>query len=142
MEIVVGIDGSVTSNEALDFACEEAKLRQANLKIVHAWDLVYDSDVEFSGADFRFQIETQAQSLLDAAAKHASDRCGDHVTITKRLIPGSAAPALLEEAKNADLIVVGSRGRGGFASLILGSTSHQVLNHARSPVVVVRKSDA
>lgn len=146
-KIVVGIDGSAAAHEALEFACDEAKLWSADLVIVHAWHFPYASGDAFgagmgSSASLIEQIESQAQSLLEEARVSAAARCGDEIKVSTVLAQGSAANALLENGKDADLIVVGSRGHGGFTSLLLGSTSHQVVHHAAGPVVVIRKPEA
>ena len=86
-------------------------------------------------------IEPEAQRVLDAEAAYAAERCGNEVSVRKVLVHGSASAALLDEGKDAFMIVVGSRGRGGFSSLLLGSTSNQVVHHATTPVVVIRQPE-
>jgi nucleotide-binding universal stress UspA family protein len=82
-------------------------------------------------------IEQAAQGLLDEAIATIDDADGG-LEVEPVLVHGVAPSALLREAEGADLLVVGSRGRGGFKELMLGSTSHQVTHHAACPVVVVR----
>ena len=143
MKIVVGIDGSAGAQDALQFACEEAVVHQADLVIVHAWDYYpYTAGDGMIAGDVLALVEPQAQAILDEASTQASERCGPNTAVAKVLVRGSAARALLDEGKEADLIVVGSRGRGGFTSLLLGSTSHQVVHHATVPVTVIRSPEA
>lgn len=139
MKIVVGIDGSQHASAALDFACTEAELHDAELVIVHAWTYPYLDIAAGSAANAFEGIEPAAQAVLDEATAAAAKRCGGRVNITGKLVQGSAAAGLLDEDNGADLIVVGSRGHGGFASLLLGSTSQQVCHHASVPVVIVRE---
>lgn len=139
--VVVGVDGSEYARAALEFAAGEAALRGAGLRVVSAWNVapaVYAGGFA-PGAD---------QETIDAIREGAEATASDAATEAQRLHPsltaegraleGPAAEILLEEAKDAILIVVGNRGRGGFASLLLGSVSQQVVHHASCPVVVVR----
>jgi nucleotide-binding universal stress UspA family protein len=141
--IVVGVDGSDASVRALRWAVEEARLRQAPLTAVY----VYRSLREGAPFDAFAGIE---QQQLDELESHASgtaldklDRlladAGDtaDVTIERHVESGSPAKVLTADAADErTLLVVGSRGRGGFRGLLLGSVSQQCLHHARGPVVV------
>ena len=138
--VVVGVDGSDNSRRAFAWALEEAELRKASVDVVHAWDAPFivgfgdlsGGAVELGGSRY----EEQATLLLDEVIATATTK--DLLTpINAITVHGSAAWALLETAKGADLIVVGSRGRGGFKDLLLGSVSQQVVQHAPCPVVVV-----
>jgi nucleotide-binding universal stress UspA family protein len=84
-------------------------------------------------------IRNGAEALLAEAVAEAT-AAGD-VTIEQRVVEGPAATALIEAAKGAELLVVGSRGHGGFTGLLLGSVSDQVANHAPCPVVIVRPAE-
>ncbi len=139
MKIVVGVDGSAASQAALEFACKEAELHGGELVVVHAWEFPYLEIGAASAANAFDLIEPAAQTVLDDAAAMASKRCGDNVKISNQLVHGGASASLIEAGKDADLVVVGSRGRGGFASLLLGSTSQQVVHHAAVPVAIVRE---
>jgi nucleotide-binding universal stress UspA family protein len=138
--IVVGVDGSENSRLALDWAFAEAQLRHASVDVVHAWQPAFI--VGFGGlpggatGQEGAAYEEEAQRLLDemTAGTHPTDPA---MQVEKIAVRGSGAWALLEVAKGADLIVVGSRGRGGFAGLLLGSVSQQVAQHAECPVVIV-----
>ena len=140
--IVVGVDGSACARAALGFAAHEAGLRKARLRVVSAWDTA--PAVYSGGFAPGFDQET-----IDAFRESAETVVRDALAEAKRLEPGletegqtregQAAEVLLEEARDAVLIVVGNRGRGGFASLLLGSVSQQVVHHAPCPVLVVRE---
>jgi nucleotide-binding universal stress UspA family protein len=142
--IVVGVDGSEHAGLALRFAVDEATLRGARLRIVAAWDIapaVYSGgfapgfDQETVDA-FRDTAETVVREAL-AEAK----RLQPALDLEGRTREGQAAEVLLEEANDALLLVVGNRGRGGFASLLLGSVSQQLVHHSPCPVLVVREGE-
>lgn len=139
--IVVGVDGSAGARAALEFAAREAALRQARLRIVCAWEI---PPAVYAGGSaptldqptldgFREGAETVVQKAV-AAAKELQSA----IECEGTAMQGQPAEVLLQEARDADLIVVGNRGHGGFASLLLGSVSHQVVQHAPCPVTVVR----
>ena len=142
--VVVGVDHSAGAKAALRFALEEARLRQATLRVVHAWQYGYIGATGLEGAlpamggeleDFRRGAEAALEETLrDAGAEK------DGVAIERRVDQGAAAAVLVEESRGADLLVVGSRGHGGFAQLLLGSVSLQCAQHAFCPVVIVRGS--
>jgi nucleotide-binding universal stress UspA family protein len=126
--IVVGVDHSAGARVALAFADEEARLRGAKLRAVHAWQYSYIGSTDLEGA-----IPTTAADLhkLQAAAETSLDA-------SIRVVEGAPAGVLVEASRDADLLVVGSRGHGGFAQLLLGSVSQQCAHHAECPVVIVR----
>ena len=136
--IVVGVDGSECSQHALRWAVEEATLRRATLVAVHVWHEPYAAMVgPFAAVPPMPELyEEAAQRVLDEAVA-AVDTAALTEPVVSHLVPGQPAAGLLEAAEGATLLVVGSRGRGGFSTLLLGSVSHQVINHARCPVVVV-----
>jgi nucleotide-binding universal stress UspA family protein len=136
--IVVGIDGSEASRDALRWAHEEAGLRGATLRVVHVW--VYPYLGPRTGVhEPRELMEGDATKLLaDELERFHAEAPASSVTIETRLLEGSAADGLVAESRDADLVVVGTRGRGGFSSLLLGSVSAEVAHHARCPVVLVR----
>jgi nucleotide-binding universal stress UspA family protein len=140
--IVVGIDGSESSKQALHWALDEARMRQAQLDVVHVWmDLpLIPMPYVPVDADLSIATEAAARSLLDEAVDSLDQR-GLPVPVERILVDGSAAETLIQSAKGADLLVVGSRGRGGFAGLLLGSVSQQVAHHAPCPLVVIPKVD-
>ncbi|MCK9894153.1 universal stress protein [Frankia sp. AgB32] len=134
--VVVGVDGSHLSIEALRFAAREARLRGAVLRVVHAWTPVpVGYPAVYIGVDFE-AAEKAARGVLDACVAAGVGDRGD-LAVEDLLVTGGATPALLSAAGDAQLLVVGSRGHGGFAELLLGSVSHQCLHHAPCPVAVV-----
>jgi nucleotide-binding universal stress UspA family protein len=144
--IVVGVDGSPAAQAALRWAADEARLRGALLVAVHAWTYVppvpigEPSMIAQPSGDLAGQLEAEreaAQAELEAALRDAFPG-GAPIEIESRLVEGDAAEALESEAKEAELVVVGSRGRSGIASVLLGSVSRHVVDHAPCPVVVVK----
>ncbi|MEU4643482.1 universal stress protein [Micromonospora sp. NPDC023814] len=137
--VVVGVDGSANSTEAVAFAFEEASHRGAPLLAVQAWlfpspvgpgdilPLVYDLDA---------YAAEEERALAESVAGFA-ERYPD-VPVRHRLVRGSPARVLVDESKAAQLVVVGARGRGPLSGLLLGSVSHAVLHHAHSPLAIVR----
>ncbi len=142
--IVVGVDGSDEAAEALRWAVEEAKLRDARVEAVHAWAYVPMTTTADSGlVPLAWTESTEMlDATRDAAQRVAEDQvesvlgAGHDVAIS--LAEGDASDALLEAAKGADLLVVGNRGRGALREALLGSTSGRVADHAPCPVVIVR----
>ena len=136
--IVVGVDGSAGSISGLRFAIEEAQTRGAEIKAVTAWHVPVEAfgsgiaPAPISISDF----EEVGKTGLDWAMKQVAASAGG-VKITPVLREGQATEVLVSEAKDADLLVVGSRGLGGFRGLLLGSVSQQCVQHAPCPVVVV-----
>lgn len=145
--ILVGVDASDSSVEALKRAAEEARWRDATLEIayvfepaehVSAWPVLPEkgSDRIPSVDEQRKQADEKLQEWLDGLDVDLSE-----VDVERNVIAHhKTAHALIERSRDADLAVVGSRGRGGFAGLRLGSVSEQVTRHARCPVLVIRPS--
>jgi len=136
--IVVGVDGSDQSKEALRWALDEARLRDASVRVVYAWlaqpVLVPGSPVV--AADWqllRRSAEEFVEDVVDQAVESSTD-----VEVTAVAAHGTPADVLVQASRGADLLVVGSRGHGGFAGLLLGSVSQQCVHHATCPVVIVR----
>lgn len=136
--VVVGIDGSTGARNALRWAIAEARYRGAVLDVIHAWHPPYLGGHPYAvPAPDPDLYEGAARQVLHEAVA-AEDTHGLAQPVEEILtLAGSAASALLEASKGADLVVVGSRGLGGFGELLLGSVSHQVAHHATCPVVVV-----
>jgi nucleotide-binding universal stress UspA family protein len=138
--VVVGVDGSASSRAALDWAVDEARVRAGRLTVVRAhlpeffrglsrdpglaWDAEADAEA--------------ARATLDAAVDSV-DTSG--VAVERLVVADGAAPAILAVAEDADLVVVGSRGKGGFTGMLLGSVSAHVAHHATCPVVVLRSPE-
>jgi nucleotide-binding universal stress UspA family protein len=138
--VVVGVDGSAVSEAAIDFAFAAASLRGRGLVVVHAWSqpdpFVDEAYAVLSEASTR---QTEARLAVSESLAGWREKYPD-VEITEVIADGHPVDALLAEASaaRAALVVVGSRGRGGFAGLLLGSVSRGVLHHATCPVAVVR----
>lgn len=144
--VVVGVDGSACSAHALRWAAEEARARGADLIVVTACTLPpvpagagYGSLPWVGQEAWRHEEEVRSRAedmVRDTIRRTLGGRPG--VTIAIEAVPGAPAPVLVESSKDADLLVVGSRGLGGFVGMLLGSVSHHVIQHACCPVVVVR----
>ncbi len=132
--IVVGVDGSECGDRALRFALAEARLRGADVRAVHAWSMPY--------YEFPIPVEdvrSGAVALLDDAVERAVSGESDPLPAIARIAAqGQTSVVLVDESKGAELLVVGSRGHGGLASLLLGSTSMQCAHHAACPIAIVR----
>jgi nucleotide-binding universal stress UspA family protein len=133
--VVVGIDGSARSLEAMRWAAAEARVRDGDLDVVHAWQLPAMTappvHVLFEGFD---ALEENSRAILDRAV---ADPALAGIKVNPLFTYGSPARALLERATDAGLVVVGTRGLGRVAGTLLGSVSRQLLHHAACPVVVI-----
>jgi nucleotide-binding universal stress UspA family protein len=134
--IIVGVDGTPESANTIDWAFREAALRRVELLAVHTW--IWPVEAEPSDMlpmvyDFELTQANEERLLAEALAGRGPTEGG----LRQHTVRGRASRVLVELSENAQLIVVGSRGRGGFAGLLLGSTSQQVLHHSRCPVMVV-----
>lgn len=135
--IVVGVDGSPESRRALHWAAQEAKLRGAHLSVIHAFTLPHLGIVEQELAtDVLVLIEREAQDLVENEVDELGETTAG-LEVSRAAAEGTPAQILLDAAEEADLLVVGSRGRGGFGALLLGSVSQQCAHHAKCPVVIV-----
>ncbi|MFZ6003446.1 MAG: universal stress protein [Actinomycetota bacterium] len=137
--IVVGVDGSEQSHHALAWAREEARLRGTGVRAAHVWaPPVPVSEFAAMAAPIDIEVyEKLAHGVVDDAVADIGGTAGGEVPVAPRVVRGYPSTALCEQAEGADLLVVGSRGHGGFAGLLLGSVSHQCVHHATSPVAVV-----
>jgi len=134
--IVVGVDGSGESKAALLWAARQAHLTGAHLEVVatwewpasHGWSVPFPSD---------YDPVNDVQKMLDQAVAEAQSRYSE-VTFRPVIIEGHPAPALVEASLGADLLVVGSRGHGEFAGMLLGSVSEHCVSNAHCPVLVLR----
>jgi nucleotide-binding universal stress UspA family protein len=136
--IIVAVDGSPASNEALAWAARQASLTGAVLEAVTAWhypigfgEYAYVAETDWP-ADARAIQQTAVKEVL-------GDDAGP---LVRRVAQGHPVPVLLAAAEGADLLVMGSRGHGGFTGLLLGSVSEHVVGHAPCAVVVVRPQPA
>ena len=135
MKIVVGIDGSEASSDALRYAHGEAVSSGAELVAVTVWEVpvmaaAYITTEEVDGAMDPWMEGFIAEVLGE-----------DGAAVKRAPASGSAAAALLEEAEDADTLIVGTRGHGGLAGVIMGSVSHQLANHTPCPLTVVPASN-
>ena len=139
--IVVGIDGSEHARRALGWAVREAALRRVPLSVLTVNQAVAGT---FTGAAVPYPGDTElAKSAQDSAyaqTQDALDALGDAArppAVTVHALTGLPAAALIEASQDAELVVVGSRGAGGFRRLLMGSVSTQVSQHACCPVVII-----
>ncbi|MGQ4601394.1 universal stress protein [Nocardia sp. R6R-6] len=132
--VVVGVDGTSNSVPAVELAFEEASLRKVGLSAVHTWSDATGLDFPAPGGDAALESE---EALLAEQLAGYRERYPD-VPVRRIVKVDRPARALLDESENAQLLVVGSHGRGGFASMLLGSTSNTLLHSAQCPMIVVR----
>jgi nucleotide-binding universal stress UspA family protein len=135
---VAGTDGSAGSQAALRWALGEARLRKARLEVVHVWHypwVVVAAGAAAAGVG-REEYEAEGRRVLEQSIAELAAEFGD-VEVHPRLGTGNAAEVLVRAAAEADLLVIGSRGRGGFTGLLLGSVSLQCAHHATCPVAIV-----
>jgi len=138
--IVVGVDGSKCSHSALRFALEEARIRKARLRVVVVWHVplaAYGAGWAPPPPRLTEDSEAAAKEVLEEALGAVKED-GGSVEIEPVVREGQPANVLVEASADAELLVVGSRGRGGFRELMLGSVSQQCAHHARCPVTIVR----
>lgn len=135
--IVVGVDGSQASTAAVRWAAAEAWLREADLEVLMAYQSTAPRLRFGTSAAFQRAADERAAGIVDDAVSEAKS-ITPHTPIRGNAVIGYPAQVLLKAARGADLVVVGSRGRGGFGGLLLGSVSAQVATHASCSVVVVR----
>lgn len=132
--IVVGVDGSAASLDALRWAVKYATLAGGQIEAVTSWEIPASVGLEFGTFDCDW--EENARATLEAALFDALGDSADTIGITVRR--GRAQQVLVDAARGAELLVVGSRGHGSFVGMLLGSVSEHVIAHAGCPVVVIR----
>jgi nucleotide-binding universal stress UspA family protein len=135
LPVLVGVDGSPASELATALAFDEASFRGVDLLALHAWsdaDMYDVPDVDSSGLRFAAE-KTLAEGLAGFQERYPD------VTVHRRVVFERPARHLLDESESAQLVVVGSHGRGGFAGMLLGSVSSAVVQGARMPVIVARR---
>jgi nucleotide-binding universal stress UspA family protein len=135
--IVVGIDTSEAAGQALEWAAEEARLRRAALQVVHAWQLPFVGAAPFVPSSVAVEDFEDAVRRFLGDAVNGLDADGMARPVEGILVSGGAASAILDAAEGAGLVVVGSRGHGGFRGLLVGSVSQHIAHHATCPAVVV-----
>jgi nucleotide-binding universal stress UspA family protein len=136
--IVVGVDGSEPSAAALRWALEEANRRGLGLHVVTCWSFPMlpwgPYQPPLSGEEF----EAEARRVAEVEIEKAVGPDRGQIDLALAVLEGPASLRLLDYDQDAEMIVVGSRGRGGFAGLLLGSVSQHLAEHARCPVVIIR----
>ena len=134
--IVVGMDGSEESIQALRQAARLAGLLGCKIQAVTVWEYPAMLAMPFPTSEFSPQVEAEQalSEAVDAAFAGSSVPKG----LTREAVAGQAARVLIEASRGAEMLVVGNRGRGGFAGLLLGSVSTTVAAHAYCPVLIAR----
>jgi len=137
--IVIGVDGSDVAKEALQYGLHEASMRGSRVRVVHSWMVSQAMPASGPGmiapidiAPYEQAHEEQVRATVKAVAGDKADE------IDLVVVESPAGPAIIDNAHDAELIVVGRRGRGAMASLVLGSVSSYVIQHATCPVLVVQ----
>lgn len=137
--VLVAIDGSPGSASAIAFGVEEARRRSAAIRLIHVWH----APTLLGGGQWILPPEIEAriggsvQELVDAASARARE-LGPELDIAADAVQGPVIPSLVAASADADILIVGSRGHGGFAELLLGSVSQGAAQHAHCPVTIVR----
>ena len=140
--IVVGIEGSGYAREALIWAIEEAHHRGAMVEVVTCFSPTYVPAapdlgyVPLDSCDLATEVDKMQGEVIDSALE--ASKYGDEIEIRRTLKKGRPADTLMASAKGASMLVVGNRGRGGFAGLRLGSVSQAIAHHSPCPLVIVR----
>jgi nucleotide-binding universal stress UspA family protein len=142
-QIVAGVDGSDGAHRALEWAVEEARLRDATLVVVYGWQVPpivtgagpYDAPVVLE----QETLEAVERNAKDVVERQLGSVDTSGIDVQRRIEPRPPVDLVLDAATGADLVVVGTRGHGGFTGLLLGSVSQQVAHHAPCPVVIVPK---
>lgn len=139
-ELVVGVDGSATSIAALRWAMGHASRTGLTVVAVHSWEYPFYGDITGASTGPPHQLVADgARALLTESLQKVE--VPDGVDVVPEVIEGPAARVLLDRSRDAELLVVGARGRGGFLHLLLGSVASQCINHATVPVVVVPNAE-
>ena len=140
--IVVGVDGSEASKDALLWAAHEAELTGASLDVVMVWEMPFASYgriIRVPDLDYGMEAEHRLHDAITEVLgdSYVSELSTQSATLTTTVLDGSPVPALLDAAEGADMLVVGSSGHGALVGMLLGSVSEQCIGHATCPVVVV-----
>jgi nucleotide-binding universal stress UspA family protein len=137
--VVAGVDGSPGSVAALRVAAEEARLRNARLRVVMAWQLTWP-ELAIETPRVLQQVQERARAQLDAALA-ALDSSDAGLEIDADLVSGHPVTVLIEATEDATMLVVGTRGTSGVVGTVVGSVAHALIHHAHCPVLVVPKHE-
>ncbi len=143
--IVVGVDGSLCSREALRWALDEAQRRGSRVEAIHVWNyptLTYVPGIWPTPVFAEADLEAEARAVLDEAVDKVLADQATKVRVDRVIASGGAVERLVAQADGAAMLVVGHRGHGGFRGLLLGSVANQCAAHAACPVVIVRPPTA
>jgi nucleotide-binding universal stress UspA family protein len=151
--IIVGVDGSPGSDAALRWAVAEARLRGARLRLVHVYQppqlplaelgfgaaggMAPPAAVTDDSDQLRRAVTAEAEKVLEAALQRADGDSIGELEVERSVLEGTPAERLIASARDAELLVLGSRGRGGFLGLLLGSVGQQCVHHPPCPVVIL-----
>lgn len=154
--IVVGVDGSPGSDAALRWALDEARLRGSKLRVTHVFDpppvTLSETAVGAAGIPapvvlapqeeerVRAAAEEQSRGVIDSALRRVGAEEADGPEIERAVLSGAPAQTLIASGRDAELLVLGARGRGGFLGLLLGSVAQQIAQHPPCPVVILPPS--
>ena len=136
-EIAIGVDGSEAEESAIGFAFEEAGLRKARLRVIHVWSHPSTGNGNMKSLVYDPQLVTEEELRLLAESLAPWREKYPDIEVVPEVVRGRPVRILSGASARADLLVVGTRGRGGFAGLLLGSVSHTLLHHAHCPLAVV-----
>ena len=141
--IIVGVDGSGHSQRALEWAMKEAAMRHAPLTVltVHPAIVGYFGGVVTSAGDLDLTEQTQAAVKVEADRVLAALDGPHPESVTVKAVHGFPVEELVSASKGADIVVLGSRGVGGFSRMLMGSTAGQVVQHAYCPVLIIPPED-
>jgi nucleotide-binding universal stress UspA family protein len=137
--IVVGVDGSLSSVAALNWALRQAELTGAKLEAITTWERPMGPAIGMAPPS-DFDPKADARKVLDAVIASAEPG-HEHVSVDSNIVGGPAGMVLVDASRGADLLVVGSRGHGELVGFLLGSVSEHCVTHAHSPVLVVRDGE-
>jgi nucleotide-binding universal stress UspA family protein len=138
--IVVGVDGSETSRDAVRWALSQAALTGAELRAVSSWRWPNYLTRVPPGVDLAAETNTVLDEVIEGV-RAENPQAAATVSVTKHVVEGPAGPALLTQSDGATLLVVGARGRAAFPGMLLGSVAEYCVREAPCPVVVVRAAD-
>ena len=134
--IAVGVDDTDSSHRALAWAAREAVRRHADLEVVTAWTWDAVEGAPIATVDPQMMMDL-AEDTQEAAVREVIDELPERPKIIRQVVQGTAADALIDASKHADLVVVGTHGRGPVRAFLLGSVSLSVIKNAGCPVVVM-----